>query len=331
MKDYCVVDCCKHVVIIVPLTFTGLFDRQKCPKGKHCNFLHVFRNPTREFFKADQDLHLSPDRESNFTGRFSERSWSQRGHSPDRWSWRRSVRRSRSRERRSRSRSRGRRSRERPSSSRGRRSRSRERRSRSRSRSQESKRSQQSWCSKTSAQSKRPRRGGSGERQRSRSRERNGDRWSREGSPRTSRSESKSKEVSLRRSHKDKEIKEDLVDATATPQRHKHSKKSKKKKSKKKHKRKKSKSPGGSSSAESGKDTGDEGDDHQLPAPQEEGQTNQPFMLQDEDSNQCLAPEDKEDALEAKEADSKEATVVLTDPENKVGPLPHILETGETS
>lgn len=121
------------------------------------------------------------------------------------------------------------------------------------------------------------------------------------------------------------------MDATATPQRHKHSKKSKKKKSKKKHKRKKSKSPGGSSSAESGKDTGDEGDDHQLPAPQEEGQTNQPFMLQDEDSNQCLAPEDKEDALEAKEADSKEATVVLTDPENKVGPLPHILETGETS
>ncbi|KAM9410365.1 U2 small nuclear ribonucleoprotein auxiliary factor 35 kDa subunit-related protein 2-like [Pholidichthys leucotaenia] len=40
----------------------GLFDRQKCPKGKHCNFLHVFRNPGNEFWEADRDLHLSPDR-----------------------------------------------------------------------------------------------------------------------------------------------------------------------------------------------------------------------------------------------------------------------------
>ncbi|KAF6732633.1 U2 small nuclear ribonucleoprotein auxiliary factor 35 kDa subunit-related protein 2 [Oryzias melastigma] len=40
----------------------GLFDRRKCPKGKHCNFLHVFRNPGNEFWEADRDLHLSPDR-----------------------------------------------------------------------------------------------------------------------------------------------------------------------------------------------------------------------------------------------------------------------------
>ncbi|XP_029000528.1 U2 small nuclear ribonucleoprotein auxiliary factor 35 kDa subunit-related protein 1 isoform X2 [Betta splendens] len=40
----------------------GLFDRQKCPKGKHCNFLHVFRNPGNEFWEADRDLHMSPDR-----------------------------------------------------------------------------------------------------------------------------------------------------------------------------------------------------------------------------------------------------------------------------
>ncbi|XP_073321345.1 U2 small nuclear ribonucleoprotein auxiliary factor 35 kDa subunit-related protein 2-like [Pagrus major] len=38
----------------------GLFDRQRCPKGKHCNFLHVFRNPGNEFWEADRDL--SPDR-----------------------------------------------------------------------------------------------------------------------------------------------------------------------------------------------------------------------------------------------------------------------------
>ncbi|XP_073473037.1 U2 small nuclear ribonucleoprotein auxiliary factor 35 kDa subunit-related protein 2 [Aquarana catesbeiana] len=40
----------------------GLFERQKCPRGKHCNFLHVFKNPTNEFWEADRDLNLSPDR-----------------------------------------------------------------------------------------------------------------------------------------------------------------------------------------------------------------------------------------------------------------------------
>ncbi|XP_064455581.1 U2 small nuclear ribonucleoprotein auxiliary factor 35 kDa subunit-related protein 2-like [Ornithodoros turicata] len=33
----------------------GLFFRNACPKGKTCNFLHVFRNPTDEFKYADRD------------------------------------------------------------------------------------------------------------------------------------------------------------------------------------------------------------------------------------------------------------------------------------
>ncbi|XP_036807410.1 U2 small nuclear ribonucleoprotein auxiliary factor 35 kDa subunit-related protein 2 isoform X3 [Oncorhynchus mykiss] len=68
----------------------GLFDRQKCPKGKHCNFLHVYRNPGNEFWEADRDLHMSPDRggggNGSFAGgRFSERSnrssWTERSQS----------------------------------------------------------------------------------------------------------------------------------------------------------------------------------------------------------------------------------------------------------
>ncbi|CAF99810.1 unnamed protein product, partial [Tetraodon nigroviridis] len=63
----------------------GLFDRQKCPKGKHCNFLHVFRNPGKEFWEADRDLHMSPDRTvrgGHRDGRHSERygdRWRRRG------------------------------------------------------------------------------------------------------------------------------------------------------------------------------------------------------------------------------------------------------------
>lgn len=58
----------------------GLFDRQKCPKGKNCNFLHVFRNPGNEFWEADRDM--SPVRSSRREGwhseRRSDRSWRQR-------------------------------------------------------------------------------------------------------------------------------------------------------------------------------------------------------------------------------------------------------------
>lgn len=131
----------------------GLFDRQKCPKGKHCNFLHVFRNPTNEFWEADRDLHLSPDRSVRGSRR-DDRSWRQRrrSRSPMRsersfsWreaEWRRSARAGRSERRsgwcRSRSRSRSRSRRDRAS-----RSRSRSRRDRAsdtlRSRSRDKKR-----------------------------------------------------------------------------------------------------------------------------------------------------------------------------------------------
>ncbi|XP_028294749.1 U2 small nuclear ribonucleoprotein auxiliary factor 35 kDa subunit-related protein 2 isoform X2 [Gouania willdenowi] len=83
----------------------GLFDRQKCSKGKHCNFLHVFRNPGNEFWEADRDLHLSPNRSVRgsrrdgwHSERYGDRSWRQRRYSR---SPARSERRSRSRERRS--------------------------------------------------------------------------------------------------------------------------------------------------------------------------------------------------------------------------------------
>ncbi|XP_028633447.1 U2 small nuclear ribonucleoprotein auxiliary factor 35 kDa subunit-related protein 1 [Grammomys surdaster] len=38
----------------------GLFEMQKCPKGKHCNFLHVFKNPNNEFREANRDIFMSP-------------------------------------------------------------------------------------------------------------------------------------------------------------------------------------------------------------------------------------------------------------------------------
>ncbi|XP_072320715.1 uncharacterized protein zrsr2 [Eucyclogobius newberryi] len=79
----------------------GLFDRQKCPKGKNCNFLHVFRNPGNEFWEADRDL--SPDRTGRREGWHSERrgdrSWRQRSpprsdrsHREERWSEQRGSR-----------------------------------------------------------------------------------------------------------------------------------------------------------------------------------------------------------------------------------------------
>ncbi|XP_034726846.1 U2 small nuclear ribonucleoprotein auxiliary factor 35 kDa subunit-related protein 2 [Etheostoma cragini] len=85
----------------------GLFDRQKCPKGKHCNFLHVFRNPGNEFWEADRDLHMSPDgsvrgsrRDGWHSERYGDRSWRQRqrSRSPPRSHSRRESDRRRSRE-----------------------------------------------------------------------------------------------------------------------------------------------------------------------------------------------------------------------------------------
>ena len=45
------------------LFFLGLYNRQQCPKGKHCNFLHVFENPGGAFSILDSDhLRTSPGR-----------------------------------------------------------------------------------------------------------------------------------------------------------------------------------------------------------------------------------------------------------------------------
>lgn len=48
----------------------GLFERNRCPRGKNCNFLHVYQNPRNEFSHRDE---LSPGRTPH-NGRWSERS-----------------------------------------------------------------------------------------------------------------------------------------------------------------------------------------------------------------------------------------------------------------
>ncbi|KAM8975194.1 U2 small nuclear ribonucleoprotein auxiliary factor 35 kDa subunit-related protein 2 isoform 2-T2 [Pelodytes ibericus] len=64
----------------------GLFERQKCPRGKHCNFLHVFKNPNNEFWEANRDFHMSPDKNNpserrDRSGWFDEHGHSRRHHS----------------------------------------------------------------------------------------------------------------------------------------------------------------------------------------------------------------------------------------------------------
>ncbi|KAL1021752.1 hypothetical protein UPYG_G00017540 [Umbra pygmaea] len=243
----------------------GLFDRQKCPKGKHCNFLHVYRNPGNEFWEADRDLHMSPDRGGGTgysTGRFSERS--------NRSSWtERSQSRRGARERRSHSR-------ERRSHSRERRSHSRERRRLQHQRA--SGRSDRSWV-RFSSTRPRSRSRDKGERSR-KSVRRNGSGSRREGqcgSPTESRAASTRRsrsgspgESSRRKRRADSGSPPQLARkhrhpinnaAVSSPSHRKNFKKSKKKKSKKKkHKKEKKKgSPVGQSSSEgSGKDSGGE-------------------------------------------------------------------------
>ncbi|XP_038854273.1 U2 small nuclear ribonucleoprotein auxiliary factor 35 kDa subunit-related protein 2 isoform X2 [Salvelinus namaycush] len=269
----------------------GLFDRQKCPKGKHCNFLHVYRNPGNEFWEADRDLHMSPDRGGGGTGsfaggRFSERSnrssWTERSQSrrgersrrsrsresriaqrrasvqSDRsWTSRTSTRpRSRSRDRDRRDRSRDRRDRD------GDRGRSRDRDRRDGSRDRDGSKRGGWKGSPTEASRGRSRSASLGEsskrkRQWSRS---PGESSKRQGS--RSPGESSKRQGSRSPGRTSKKEKQPADDSSATaPTRHKHSKKSKKKKSKRRKpkKDKKSQSPGGqSSSAESGKESWDE-------------------------------------------------------------------------
>ncbi|XP_035538401.1 U2 small nuclear ribonucleoprotein auxiliary factor 35 kDa subunit-related protein 2 [Morone saxatilis] len=241
----------------------GLFDRQKCPKGKHCNFLHVFRNPGNEFWEADRDLHMSPDRSvrgSRRDGwqseRYGDRSWRQRHCS-----------RSPPRSERSHSRREGDR-----------------RRSRSRERSRESRASHQHREDKWSSRSRHSERRNdwylrpSRDRSRSRSRDREQDRLrnrSRDKDRCRNRSEerdSRDKDTdtqgkarersrsSSREGERNKQSRERSPkkpdknnDDTNTRRRHKQSKKSKKK-SKKKHKKKSHFPEGTTSSGESEKE-----------------------------------------------------------------------------
>lgn len=84
----------------------GLYNHKRCPKGRSCNFLHVFRNPLGAFSRADLDLPpLSPQRPSSSAHRHPSRfdrnhHWDRRGSlSSQRSSPRRQRSRSRSRSR----------------------------------------------------------------------------------------------------------------------------------------------------------------------------------------------------------------------------------------
>ncbi|XP_063457968.1 U2 small nuclear ribonucleoprotein auxiliary factor 35 kDa subunit-related protein 2 isoform X8 [Pan paniscus] len=67
------------------MAICGLFEIQQCPRGKHCNFLHVFRNPNNEFWEANRDIYLSPDRTGSSFGKNSERR-ERMGHHDDYYS-----------------------------------------------------------------------------------------------------------------------------------------------------------------------------------------------------------------------------------------------------
>ncbi|XP_073920029.1 U2 small nuclear ribonucleoprotein auxiliary factor 35 kDa subunit-related protein 2 isoform X2 [Castor canadensis] len=55
------------------MAICGLFEIQQCPRGKHCNFLHVFRNPNNEFWEANRNTYLSPDQTGSSIGKNLER------------------------------------------------------------------------------------------------------------------------------------------------------------------------------------------------------------------------------------------------------------------
>ncbi|CAG7718394.1 unnamed protein product [Allacma fusca] len=50
----------------------GLFCRKRCPKNRSCSYLHVFRNPTKEFVSADNDW--KPTNQKNIFNTGSSRS-----------------------------------------------------------------------------------------------------------------------------------------------------------------------------------------------------------------------------------------------------------------
>ena len=78
-------------IVVIFCLFVGLFQRNRCPRGKNCNFLHVYRNPGNEFNHRDD---YSPNRTPFKSGRGSEIGWRR-----DEWSRRRDLDRDRSRDR----------------------------------------------------------------------------------------------------------------------------------------------------------------------------------------------------------------------------------------
>ncbi|CAL8351734.1 unnamed protein product [Merluccius merluccius] len=232
----------------------GLFNKLKCPKGKHCNFLHVFRNPGNEFWEADRDLSPDRTRDGSHRGGWHSERWGDR-------SWRhRHGSRSPTRSERSRRGSERKRSHSRERADSHRRGES------LRSESQSSR-----WRPASSRRQRCRSRSGSGDRERDRLRNRSQDRerdghrsrerdrspdGSQNGDTRRGRSRSGSKERQMRpkrersdyRSpekpkHEDGEGGDTRSDdGNPAHRRHKHSKKSKKKSKKKLKKKKKSRS-----------------------------------------------------------------------------------------
>ncbi|KAL4656501.1 hypothetical protein GN956_G4411 [Arapaima gigas] len=237
----------------------GLFDRQKCPKGKHCNFLHVYRNPRNEFWEADRDLHTSPDR--TVMGWSSERYSERRDQFHRLYSYTPDRLRRRQRERRSRSHSR---ERKRRSQSRNYQRRKEERRSWSYNRERRERRSRSHSHERTEKVEKRSHSLEKRLKKRTKSKERNRD-LNKNGEMSEGRKESASTKDSLRKRSKRSDSKEpDMAKpfGSPSPRHHKQSKKSKKKKSKKKKKRKNQ--SGGESSADSDKDSGSDLNQHEL-------------------------------------------------------------------
>ncbi|KAE8621946.1 hypothetical protein XENTR_v10005046 [Xenopus tropicalis] len=181
----------------------GLFERQKCPRGKHCNFLHVFKNPNNEFWEANRDIHLSPDRSGiserkDRSSRHGDHGHHRRYHSPSPdYSYNRngdSKRKKSSRHSKNKKKHRSRRSRsqERKTRSSGKKKHKHKSRGSSRSRSRGRKRSKSKERSKSSSSSRSRSRGGRRSKSRERSKSRDPSR-SRSRGRKQSRSQERSK------------------------------------------------------------------------------------------------------------------------------------------
>ncbi|XP_071345096.1 U2 small nuclear ribonucleoprotein auxiliary factor 35 kDa subunit-related protein 2 [Trachinotus anak] len=279
----------------------GLFDRQKCPKGKHCNFLHVFRNPGNEFWEADRDLHMSPDRSVRgsrrdgwHSERYRDRSWRQ--HHCSRSPLRSERSHSRREDSRRRSRSRERRvshqDKEDKWSSRSRHSDSRKDRylSRDRSRSRSRDRERDRLRTRSKDEDRQLKYRNRSEERDNRDKDEDTHRDSRERSRSTSTERKRNKQSRERSPEKADRSKKTPGDDTNTQRRHKHSKKSKKK-SKKKHK-KKSHLPEGTTSSESEKEESEEETgNHSATGPSEEGNKTNELILKNSDIDESVDTE----------------------------------------